>query len=60
MYMTRKSSEKRQRQPGAGAVDAEELYRHYLRIRAKRDTSGNEADQTVTELKNTKSGDIHS
>jgi len=56
--MTRKPSEKGQRQPGAGAADAEELYRRYLYIRAERDKSRNEADHPVTEVKKAKSGDI--
>ena len=61
MYMTRKpseNSEKGQRQPVVEAVDAEELYRRYLHIRAERDKSRDEADHPVTELKNTNSGDI--
>ena len=34
--MIRKSSEKRQRQPVVPPLDAEELYRRYLRIRAEK------------------------
>ena len=56
--MTRKSSEKGQRQPVVPPLDAEELYRRYLRIRAERDMSRNETDYTVTELKKANSGDI--
>jgi len=46
-YMTRKPSEEGHRQSGAGAVDAEELYRRYLYIRAEAEKSRNEADQPV-------------
>jgi len=56
--MTRKSSGEGQRQPGAGPVDAEELYRKYLHLRAERDALRNKPDPTVTELKKAKSGDI--
>jgi len=45
--MTRKPSEEGHRQSGAGAVDAEELYRRYLYIRAEAEKSRNEADQPV-------------
>ena len=55
--MTRKSSGEGQRQPGAGPVDAEELYRRYLQLRAERDALRNKPDP-VTELKKAKSGDI--
>ena len=58
--MTQKPSEEGQRQPGAGALGAEELYRRYLLIRAERDKSRNETDHPVTEVKKAKSGDIHS
>jgi len=56
--MARRSSEKGQRQPVVEPLDAEELYRRYLRIRAERDMSRNETDHTVTELKKADSGDI--
>ena len=55
--MTRKSSEKGQRQPVVPPLEAEELYRRYLRIRAERDTPRNETDYSVTELKKANSGD---
>jgi len=55
--MTRKSSEKGQRQPVVPPLEAEELYRRYLRIRAERDTPRNETDYLVTELKKANSGD---
>jgi hypothetical protein len=58
MYMTRKSSEKGQRQPVVPPLDAEELYQRYLRIRAERDMPRNETDYLVTELKKSNSGDI--
>ena len=58
MYMTRKSLEKEQRQPVAPPVDAEELYRRHLRIRAERDMIRNEIDYTGTEVKKANSGDI--
>jgi len=56
--MTRKSSEKGQRQPVVLPLDAEELYRRYLRIRAERDMPRNETDYSVTELKKANGGDI--
>jgi len=56
--MTRKSSEKGQRQPVVPPLDAEELYRRYLRIRAERDMPRNENDYSVTELKKANGGDI--
>jgi hypothetical protein len=56
--MTRKSSEKGQRQPVVPPLEAEELYRRYLRIRAERDMPRNETDYLVTELKKSNSGDI--
>jgi len=56
--MTRKSSEKGQRQPVVPPLDAEELYRRYLRIRAERDMPRNETDYSVTELKKANGGDI--
>jgi len=56
--MTRKSSEKGQRQPVVPPLEAEELYRRYLRIRAERDMPRNETDYLVTELKKANSGDI--
>lgn len=49
--MNRKPSDEGQRQPGAGPRGAEELYRHYLTLRAERDKSRNGADHPVTELK---------
>ena len=58
MFMTRKPSEKGQQQPGAGAVDAETLYRQYLSLRAERDKPRNGTDHPVTEVKKAKSGDI--
>jgi hypothetical protein len=58
MYMTRKSSENGQRHPVVPPLDAEELYRRYLRIRAERDMSRNETDYTVTEIKKANSRDI--
>jgi hypothetical protein len=42
--MARKSSEKEQKQPGIGPLEAEELYRKYLRINAERDKSRNETE----------------
>ncbi len=56
--MTQKPSEKGQRQPGAGALGAEELYRQYLLLRAERDKARNGGDNPVTEIKKAKSGDI--
>jgi len=56
--MTRKLLEKGQRQTSAPPLDAEELYRRHLRIRAERDMSGNEIDYTVTESKKANRGDI--
>jgi hypothetical protein len=57
--MAGKSSEERQKQPVAGPpLDAEELYRRYLSIRAERDISRNGTDHSVTELKKANRGDI--
>jgi len=56
--MTQKSSEEEQRQPGAGPLGAEELYRRYLRIRAERDRSRDQTDPAVTDTKKAGSGDI--
>ena len=56
--MTRKPSENEQMLPVPGPVGAEELYRRYLRIRAERDKSRNEADNPVTDLKKADMGDI--
>ena len=56
--MTGKPSEKGEKQPVAGAVDAETLYQRYLHLRAERDKSRNESNHPVTELKKANSGDI--
>ena len=58
MFMTRKPSGKGEKQPVAGALDAETLYKHYLHLRAERDKSRNESDHPVTESKKAISGDI--
>jgi hypothetical protein len=58
MYIPQKSSDKGQKQPVVPPLDAEELYRRYLRIRAERDMSGNDTDYTVTELKKVDRGNI--
>jgi hypothetical protein len=57
MNMTRKPSEEEQRLPVAGAAGAEELYQRYLRIRAEKNKSRNEADHPITELQTVNSGD---
>ena len=51
MNIPQKSSENVQKQPVVPPLDAEELYRRYLSIRAERNMSRNETDYTVTELK---------
>jgi hypothetical protein len=51
MYIPQKSSENGRKQPVVPPLDAEELYRRYLSIRAERSRSGNRTDYTVTELK---------
>ena len=57
--MAGESSEDRQKQPVARPpVDAEELYRRYLSLRAERDSSRNGTNHTVTELKKANKGDI--
>jgi len=58
MDIPQKSSDKGQKQPVVPPLDAEELYRRYLRIRAEKSTSGNETDYTVTELQKADRGDI--
>lgn len=62
--MVLKSSDKGQRQPVDevvdAPVDAEELYRRFLRISAERNRSRNEADHTITELKKANREDISS
>ena len=58
MVMTRKPSEKGQRQPVVGPVDAGELYQRYLSLRAEREKSRNEANHTITGIKKAKRGDI--
>jgi hypothetical protein len=58
MYITQKSSEKGQKQPVVPPLDAEELYRRYLRIRAERGMPRNDTDYTVTELKKADRGNI--
>jgi hypothetical protein len=58
MFMTRKPSGKGEKQPVAGALDAETLYKHYLHLRAERDKSRNESDYPVTKLKKADRGDI--
>jgi hypothetical protein len=58
MYVAQKSSDEGQRQPVVGPLDAEELYRRYLRIRAEREISRNGTNHTVTEFKKANSGDI--
>jgi hypothetical protein len=57
--MAGKFSEERQRQSVAGPpLDAEELYRRYLSIRAERDNSHEGTDHTVTELKKAQTGEF--
>ena len=56
--MTRKPSEEGHRQPVAGPVGAEELYRRYLSIRAEREKSRNKTNHPSTELKKADTGDI--
>jgi hypothetical protein len=52
------ASEKMQNQPVVPPLDAEELYRRYLSVRAERNMSRNEPDYTVTELKKADSGNV--
>lgn len=47
-----------QNQPVVPPLDAEELYRRYLSVRAERNMSRNEPDYTVTELKKADSGNV--
>jgi hypothetical protein len=56
--MTRKPSEEGQKQPGAGPLGAEELYRRYLTLRAERDKSHKAGDHPVAELKKADRGGI--
>jgi len=56
--MTQTPSEEGQRQAGAGALGAEELYRRYLRIRAERDKARNMTDHPGTGIKKPDIGDI--
>jgi hypothetical protein len=58
MYIPQKSSDKGQKLPVVPPLDAEELYRRYLSIRAERDMIRNETDYTVTEFKKADSGNI--
>jgi len=58
IYIPQKSSEKGQKQPVVPPLDAEELYRRYLHIRAERGMTRNVTDYTVTELKKANSEDI--
>ena len=58
MYIPQKSSDKGQKQPVVPPLDAEELYRRYLSIRAERGMIRNETDYTVTEFKKADSGNI--
>jgi hypothetical protein len=58
MYIPQKSSDKGQKQPVVPPLGAEELYRRYLSIRAKKGMSRNQPDYPVTEFKKTDSGNI--
>ena len=58
MYIPNKSSDNGQKQPVAPPLDAEELYRRYLSIRAERSMLRKETEYKVTELKKADSGNI--
>jgi hypothetical protein len=58
MYIPQKSSENERKQPVVPPLDAEELYRRYLSIRAERSLSRNETDYTDTELTKADTGNI--
>ena len=61
MHLTQKSSKTGQREVVVPPVDAEELYRTYLKLRAERDLSRNtmaETDYAVSELKKTIRGEM--
>jgi hypothetical protein len=58
IYIPQESSEKGKKHQVVPPVDAEELYRRYLSIRAERSMSRNETDYTVPELKKADGGNI--
>jgi len=63
MHLIYKSSKNGQREVVVPPIDAEELYRTYLKLRAERDLSRNtmtETDYSVPELKKAMGGDTHS
>ena len=60
MQLTQKSSKTGQREAVVPPIDAEELYRTYLKLRAERDVSRSskeETDYPVSELKKAIGGD---
>jgi len=63
MQLTKKSSKTGQQEVVIPPIDAEELYRTYLKLRAERDLSSNtmtDTDYSVPELKKAIGGDTHS
>jgi len=63
MQLTQKSSKTGQREVVVPPIDAEELYRTYLKLRAERDLSRStmaETDYSIPEIKKAIGGDIPS
>jgi hypothetical protein len=55
IFIAQKSTENGESQSGVPPLDAEELYRRYLRIRSEKEMSRNETDYPISELKKAKS-----